>query len=99
MTPCARVCNDRVGSVERLAVGREPFGRRLGPGDAGTASPSHAAAARGRSPPQGTDAAEARGVGTGGGRVSSAAPAAHARQRFPRTGVRVRATAVGPQSQ
>lgn len=90
--------NDRVGSVERLAVGREPFGRRLRPGAAGPTSPSHAAAARGRSPSQGTDAAEARGVGTGSGRVSSTAPATNACQRFPRTGVRVRATTVSPQS-
>lgn len=88
--------NDRVGSFERLAVGREPFCRRLGPGAAGPTPPSYVAAARGRSPPQGTDAAEARGVGTGGRRVSSTAPATNARQRFPRTGVRVRTTAVSP---
>lgn len=86
------MCVYRVRSVERLTVGRESFGRGLGPGGAGAAPPSHVAAARGRSSPQGTAAAEARGVGTGDGRVSAAASAADAGQRFPPpSGVRVRA--------
>lgn len=90
---------NRVGRVERLAVGREPFGRGLGPGGAEPASPSYAAATRGRSPSQGTGAAEARGVGTGGRRVSATAAAAVARQRLQPTDVRVRAaTAIGQQT-
>lgn len=89
-----------VGSVERLAIRREPFGRRLGPGGARPAPPSHPAAARSRPPqPQGTSAPETRGVRTGGRLVSAAAAAANAGHRFPPSDVRVRPTAVvDPQS-
>jgi len=96
------VYDDRVGRVERLAVGREPFGRGLGPGGAGglRPPPSHvAASARGRiGPPssQGTGAAQARGLGAGGGRgraAAAAAASAAAGRRF--SPARVRATGVG----
>lgn len=95
MCPC--VPHDRVRRVERLTIGREPFGRRLGPGGAGPAPPSqHAAAARCHPSSQGTDATEARGIGTGDGRVSATASAADACHRFPSADVRVRATTVSP---
>jgi hypothetical protein len=86
----------RVRCVERLAVGREPFGRGLGPRGTRPAPPSHASAARGRSPsPQGTGAPQASGVRTGDGLVSTTAPATDAGQRFPSSGVCLRAD--GPQ--